>query len=193
MFDPEAPPKPDPQEQDFLARMSHELRTPLTAIQGYAELLLEGKPASHEDVPDLQAILRATHRLQAFVDAVLDLNQLRTGRFQLRLERFEIRDLIAEVERAVQDQATKNKTRIVIDVKPLEVKTDRRMLRQILFNLVDNAVRFTVRGQVAVHARALDDDRFGILVRDDGIGMTAAQVEASTTAFWQADASSTRR
>lgn len=189
MSDASAP----PQEQDFLSRMSHELRTPLNAIKGYAELLLEDKASDHPDSPDLQGILRSTHRLLAFVDAVLDLNQIQSGRTSLDRTRFSVTELVEEVQLAVTDEATRNDNQLSSKVEELTVHNDRRLLRQILFNLLHNAARFTYQGTVALRIRSLPGHRMEIVVADNGIGMTRRQVEAATEPFWQADSGTTRR
>jgi signal transduction histidine kinase len=174
--------------------MSHELRTPLNAIQGYADLLLEGRAENDPDRHDLEAILRATKHLLGLVESVLDLNQLQTGRFDIRIATVDVVEVLGEIADAVSEQAQRNKTTVVVDVEDgLTVRSDLRMLRQIVFNLAHNACRFTFRGQVRIAAHTLDATDFAIVVSDDGIGMTAAQVQAATEPFWQADASTTRR
>ncbi len=183
---------PTPQEEDFLARMSHELRTPLNAIQGYAELLAEDKGAEHPDWDALQGIRRATRRLVALVESVLDLNQLRTGRFQIYPQPVRLSTLVADVHEAIRDQAARSGATIHVEVDDLEVVTDLRMVRQILFNLADNAARFTHRN-VTLRAGPSGPAGFRLQVEDDGIGMTEAQIRASTQPFWQADVSTTRR
>lgn len=184
---------PTPQERDFLARMSHELRTPLNAIAGYAELLVEDKPADDPDLEPLQGIQRASRRLLALVESVLDLNQLQTGRFEVDIRPFAIADVVAEVLEAVRDQADRSGTELHAEVADLEMRSDLRMVRQILFNLVDNAARFTREGNVWVEVGRAGAFALRIVVRDDGIGMTPAQVQAATRPFWQADATTTRR
>ncbi len=185
---------PTRQERDFLARMSHELRTPLNAIQGYADLLLEDKDGDHPDRHDLEAIVRATKHLLGLVESVLDLNQLQSGRFDIRPRDIDLQDLLSEIADAVSDQAQRNKTSVRVSVEPgLVVRSDLRMLRQIVFNLAHNACRFTFKGSVRISANTLDASEFAIIVADDGIGMTEAQVRAATEAFWQGDSSTTRR
>lgn len=186
-------PGPTEQEQDFLARMSHELRTPLNAIQGYTDLLAEDKPPDDPDQPALRGIQRATRRLVALVEAVLDLNQLRTGNFQVAPRTFALAGILHDVARAVQESAQRNGTTVEVAVDQTQVHTDLRMLRQVVFNLADNAVRFAPGGTVVLLARAVDATWFEIVVSDDGIGMTPAQVAAAARPFWQADTSTTRR
>ena len=174
--------------------MSHELRTPLNAIQGYADLLLEDKAADHPDRHDLEAIVRATRNLLGLVESVLDLNQLQTGRFDIRLQDLDVADVLHDIAEAVSEQAKRNRTQVLVNVElGLVIRSDLRMLRQIVFNLAHNACRFTIHGHVRISAHGLDEDEIAIIVADDGIGMTEAQVRAATTAFWQADASTTRR
>ncbi|MCA9573062.1 MAG: HAMP domain-containing histidine kinase [Myxococcales bacterium] len=181
------------QEQDLLARMSHELRTPLNAIQGYTEMLAEDKEPDHPDQHALRAIQGATRRLLALVESVLDLNQLRTGRFQIEPRPFRLAEVVEQVRQAVAEQAERSGTAVRVDVADLEVTTDLRMVRQILFNLADNAARFTHGGNVTLRVGPSGPGGFMLVVEDDGIGMTPAQIEAATRPFWQADASTTRR
>ncbi|MEZ4319865.1 MAG: HAMP domain-containing sensor histidine kinase [Myxococcota bacterium] len=187
-------PGPTPQEEDFLARMSHELRTPLNAIQGYTDLLLEDKASDHPDVHELTSIRRATRHLLALVESVLDLSQLRAGRFIVEPRDLDLGGLATDVVEAVGDQAARSKTRVTVDVENgLTVRSDPRMVRQILFNLAHNACRFTFKGRVHISIQSLDADVFEMVVKDDGIGMTEAQTEAATRAFWQAEQGTTRR
>jgi signal transduction histidine kinase len=187
------PDGPTEQEQDFLARMSHELRTPLNVIQGYADMLSEEKPEDDPDQPALAGIQRATRRLLALVESVLDLNQLRTGRFEVEPRTFALVGVVHDVVRSVADRAARNRNELVIEVpNDLRLHADLRMVRQILFNLADNAARFTHGGTVTIRATEPDDAHVAIEVVDDGIGMTPAQIAAAAQPFWQADTSTTR-
>ena len=185
--------EPTLQEQDFLARMSHELRTPLNAIQGYTDLLLEGKGTQHPDHHDLASIRRATHRLLAMVESVLDLSQLQKGQFEICVRQVDVRPLMDGVVQAISDRAESNGTVVRLDVEPLTIETDPRMFRQIIYNLADNAAKFTHKGRVLLRLQVVDQHWFRLVVSDNGRGMTNSQLATCMNPFWQADSSPTRQ
>lgn len=166
----------------FMARISHELRTPLNAIIGYCELLLED--ARGTQAQDLRRIRTSGRHLLGLVDSVLDLSQLEAGDFDVRPGPVLVHELVAQVAEAAGVLAEENRTRLLIDAPESlgTVVLDPRMLRQILFNLVTSACRFTVEGTVRVRAeRQLQG--LVLTVEDDGIGMTPRQVEQAFTPF----------
>ena len=179
----------------FLANMSHELRTPLHAIIGYSEVLEDEAAGRGDDElkADLSKIRSAGKHLLDVINNVLDLSKLEAKRTELYLETFVGGDLVAEVVSTVKPLAAKRGNQLELtghDALGL-VHADVTKLRQVLFNLLSNACKFTENGSVLVHCeRSADEVR--IAVRDTGIGMTPEQQGRLFQAFTQADASTTR-
>ncbi|MBX3751707.1 MAG: HAMP domain-containing protein [Opitutaceae bacterium] len=179
----------------FLAKMSHELRTPMNAIIGYSEILLEdaedgGDTATAED---LKKILSAARHLLGLINDVLDLSKIEAGRMDLYVEKFDPAVMIGEVATTIQPLIDKNHNRLVIDCGDNlgHISADLTKLRQVLFNLLSNASKFTTQGTITLAVRRLTDgaDRFEFKVTDTGIGMTPEQLGKLFEAFAQAEAS----
>ena len=184
----------------FLASMSHELRTPLNAVIMYSELLQEESEdrGLADFVPDLEKIRLGGKHLLALVNGVLDLSKIESGKMDLFLETFDVAKMVEEVVGTVQPLVDKKSN--TLDVRcPAELgemHADLTKVRQILFNLVSNACKFTAKGTITLEAaRGAEDGRdWGTFsVRDTGIGMTPEQVAKLFQPFTQADASTTRQ
>jgi signal transduction histidine kinase len=184
-------------KQQFVANMSHELRTPLNSVLGNAELLqrYDAEPEERQEI--IEAIVRNSQSLRRLTEDVLDLAKVDAGRLQIVVSGVSPRDLLAEVVQLFKAQAAEKGLALKLDVNPsvpAEVQTDPERLRQILINLVGNAVKFTDRGQVAVMTAPAETGRYlEIRIADTGIGI-AADVQARLfQPFYQADMSTTRR
>jgi signal transduction histidine kinase/DNA-binding response OmpR family regulator/uncharacterized protein YigA (DUF484 family) len=183
----------------FLASMSHELRTPLNAIIGYSEMLQEEAADDGRDsyVPDLQKIHTAGRHLLALINDILDLSKIEAGKTDLYLERFEIRELVAEVAATVRPLVERNGNRLETAVADgLDAMTaDVTKIRQVLLNLLSNASKFTEDGRIvlAVEPDVGDPTQVVLRVTDEGIGMTEEQLGRIFSAFSQAEASTTRQ
>jgi signal transduction histidine kinase/DNA-binding NarL/FixJ family response regulator len=184
----------------FLANMSHELRTPLNAIIGYSEMLEEEaqESATVETVQDLQKIKSAGKHLLALINDVLDLSKIEAGKMSLHLETFEVSGMIEEIVTTLQPAIAKNsntlRVRLADDVGLM--RADITKVRQILFNLLSNACKFTDHGTISVDVdqsteEGLDWLRFR--VTDTGIGISAKQKENLFQEFAQADTSIARK
>jgi PAS domain S-box-containing protein len=184
----------------FLANMSHELRTPLNAVIGITEMLLEDAEKSGPDdlIEPLQRITRAGKHLLNLINEILDLAKIEAGRIGLRVETFDLASLIDEVTATVRPLADANRNRLVVRC-PDDIGTMRAdpvRVRQIVFNLLSNASKFTENGEITL---ALARERVGVrdwlrlTVRDTGIGMTPEQMDKVFLEFSQADSSTTRR
>lgn len=176
----------------FLSNMSHEIRSPLTSIIGFAELI-EKQEADPEKQQFAQAITASSDHLLTIVNDILDFSKLDAGKLQLSREPFSLKKVIGEVVFAFSMAAT-NKgiqliSRIEID-EELMVLGDAYRLKQILFNLVSNAVKFTENGRVELAAslpiRNAKDLELQISVRDTGIGIPADQIGLVFEEFAQA-------
>jgi PAS domain S-box-containing protein len=187
-------------KSQFLANMSHELRTPLNAVIMYSELLQEeaADRGVESFIPDLDKIRAGGKHLLALVNGVLDLSKIEAGKMDLFLETFEVPTMIRDVLSTVDPMIGKKANKLTIDC-PADLgamHADLTKVRQILFNLLSNASKFTEKGIIEMHVRRTDTDGQSTIifeVRDTGIGMTAAQIDKLFQPFTQADESTTRR
>ncbi|MBS0203523.1 MAG: response regulator [Planctomycetes bacterium] len=184
----------------FLANMSHEIRTPLTAILGFAENLLDGGGTAEERTTATQTILRNGHHLLQLINDILDLSKIEAGRLDVEHLRFSPGDVVNEVMSALQVRADSRQVDLQLKYDgriPAMIYSDPTRLRQILMNLVGNAIKFTEHGCVIVRLQTLNADSPSPLlqcdVSDTGIGMTDDQIERLFTPFTQADGSMARR
>ncbi|HUH12146.1 MAG TPA: ATP-binding protein [Longimicrobiales bacterium] len=179
----------------FLAVMSHELRTPLTAIVGYSELLESHQAGALSDVQQshVERIKAATWHLVGIVDEVLTHARTEAGREEVRVEPMDGGRLVAEVSSLFEESAASAgiALRVRVPPEPIPLETDAGKLRQILVNLVGNAVKFTERGEVEVTA-ASPDGLFVVTVRDTGVGIAPEDHERIFQPFTQADNGTTR-
>jgi signal transduction histidine kinase len=155
--------------------MSHELRTPLNAVIGFSEVLedrlfgdLNAKQAEY--VADIRTSGR---HLLTLINDILDLSKIEAGRMELRVDRFVLSDVLQHLLALLRDRAIRQGISLSLEVDPSagEIEADERMLKQVLFNLLSNSLKFTGRGgHVNVSARNAGDDVV-VTVRDDGIGI----------------------
>ena len=187
-------------KSDFLASMSHELRTPLNAIIGYSEMLMEeAEDRDRRDfIPDLQKIRASGKHLLALITDILDLSKIEAGRMELSHETFDIAGLIEEVASTVQPMIDKNTNVLTIN-RPGNLGSmyaDITRVRQILFNLLSNACKFTEMGSITLDAareKADSAERLSLSVRDTGIGLTGEQMARLFQPFSQADIRTARK
>ena len=184
----------------FLANMSHELRTPLNAIIGYSEMLEEETRDSGkiENAQDLKKIQSAGKHLLSLINDVLDLSKIEAGKMGLHLETFDVSQVIEEMVTTLQPAAAKNANSIHVHLaKNVSVmKADITKVRQILFNLLSNACKFTDHGTISVNVEQIkveDRDWIQFQVHDTGIGISAKQKGNLFQEFAQADASIARK
>lgn len=180
---------------DFLATMSHEIRTPLTAILGTVELLGHSalKPRQQEQ---LDTIDQAGEALLALIDDALDLSRIEAGRLELTERPFDLEALLDGIVLLFGGRAHAAGLQLHVVVGadvPGKTHGDPDRLRQVLFNLVGNALKFTDEGHVRIDVRRAGGDRVTIEVADTGPGVPASFVPEAFHAFTQADPSSTRR
>lgn len=188
-------------KSDFLANMSHELRTPLNAIIGYSEILQEdaqeiGQPVF---VSDLNKIHNAGKHLLQLINDILDLSKIEAGKMDLFIEEFEIENLINDVKTIICPLVEKNQNQFEIQSNLFykTMRSDVTKLKQILFNLISNAAKFTRNGLITLTVKNYVTDnaqvRIVFLVSDTGIGLTPEQIGKLFENFTQADASTTRK
>jgi len=186
-------------KSQFVAHISHEFRTPLSAILGYTELLIEDLEFAQEgdelDLTmtrqDVTNIREAGHHLLALIGELLDLAKIESGKLELVLEQFSASVLIDELGQTMRPLVEASQ-RLELHVEPgiEDLRTDRIKLRQVLINLVGNALKFTPEGTVRVHVMSLPHEegpRVCFEVRDDGVGMTEEAQQRVFGAFEQAE------
>ncbi len=179
----------------FLANMSHELRTPLNAIIGYSELLLEEtSDRDKQTLKDLERISSAGKHLLNLINDVLDISKIEAGKMQLMPEVFDVKPMINETASMVSPMVKNNNNHFTYQINDpsLTMCSDVTRVKQILFNLISNACKFTRNGDIHLE---VDVDRYNMVnfkVIDTGIGIDEAQVERLFTEFVQADDSTTR-
>jgi len=190
-------------KSEFLANMSHEIRTPMTAILGFADVLLEEedlRSAHPERFHALQTIKRNGEYLLQLINDILDLSKIEAGKFELERSYFSLTELLVDIGSLMRVRAKAKNIPLEIEFVgpiPERIRTDPIRLRQILINLIGNAIKFTEVGSVRVitHLVGKDKDRplLQIDVIDTGIGMTKEQIEKLFQTFTQADSSTTRK
>jgi signal transduction histidine kinase/CheY-like chemotaxis protein/putative methionine-R-sulfoxide reductase with GAF domain len=187
-------------KSQFLANMSHELRTPLNAVIGIAEML-------HEDAEDdgldefiepLDRINNAGKHLLNLINEILDLSKIEAGKIEMLSEDFEVKSMLDEVSTMVQPLAQKNANTLTVDCADDvgQMHADSTRVRQIVFNLLSNACKFTENGTVTVTVRCeatAQGDCLSFAVADTGIGISEEQMARLFQEFSQADASTTRK
>ena len=188
-------------KSEFLANMSHEVRTPMTAILGYADLLLDPEQSESDRHNAVNVIRRNGSHLLAVVNDILDLSKIEAGEMKVEQIQCSPCHVLAEVTSIIRVRAKEAGLHFEMKVEgliPQTIRTDPTRLRQILINLLGNAVKFTEAGWVRLVAK-MDDSpasanphmRFEVI--DTGIGMTKEQVGKLFQPFVQADSSTTRR
>jgi protein-histidine pros-kinase len=182
----------------FLASMSHELRTPLNGIIGFAEFLSDGKPGALNDKQKeyLGDILNSGRHLLHLINDMLDLVKIEAGRNELALDRFSIRDAINEVCTGVHPLAVSKGIEVTVSVGDRIgfVTLDQQRFKQILYNLLSNALKFTDdNGHVRIEVTLIAGERFRLTVSDDGIGIRAEDIGRLFTEFEQLDTGTARR
>jgi signal transduction histidine kinase len=184
-------------KSQFLANMSHEFRTPLNAMLGYTSMLLQGVAGTIE-----QPVRRQLGRIESngrhlltIINEILDISRIEAGRMPLQVSRFAVPELISEVKAELEPIIMRSKLTVTLDI-PKDLKpvvTDRQKVKQIVLNLLSNALKFTHQGGVTISARRNGRDRALILsVADSGIGIAPADQERIFEDFRQLDNSPTR-
>jgi ammonium transporter len=179
----------------FLASMSHELRTPLNAVIGFTRLVsrnAEGLP--DRQVDNLSKILVSAEHLLSLIDDILDLSRVEAGQVSLDVAETQIADVLQEVSDSLEPLIDRPGVRLSVEAAPglPPVVTDRDKVRQILLNLVSNAIKYTDEGSISVRADAVDG-RLRVGVSDTGVGIPADELDTIFEEFQRADTTSARR
>ena len=187
-------------KSEFLANVSHEIRTPLTAIVGFAENLLNPELAADDQALAVQTIRRNGEHLLEVVSDLSDLSRMEAGRLEVERTPCSIVQLVAEVASLMRVRAEAKRLELRVEYRsqvPENILSDAARLRQILVNLIGNAVKFTSRGTIRVavqmNNRQADSAELRIDVIDTGLGMTPQQIAGLFQPIAQADSSTTRQ
>lgn len=184
----------------FLANMSHEIRTPLASIMGFAEVLKEKTLSEKDKDRFLDMIIKNGSSLSRIIDDILDLSKVESGHLEVESAETAFDHLLFEVMAMFRDHAKSKNIYLNLNLDsqvPTRIKSDPTRVRQILINLICNAIKFTKDGgvQIDIHSEMLtvDQCKFQIHITDTGIGLTADQSERLFRPFTQADNSTTRK
>jgi PAS domain S-box-containing protein len=186
----------------FLANMSHEIRTPLAVIRGFAEMLSRERSYAEPQSTWLENILHATQQLELLVSDILDISKVEVGKLGIEKSQVALSDILSEVRSILQLKAAEKGIQLDFVLEkdvPSTINTDPLRLKQILINIIGNAVKFTERGWVKVTVTLEQDPdstlppRLTFVVADSGIGISQQQGEKLFQSFTQADSSISRK
>jgi signal transduction histidine kinase len=186
-------------KSQFLATVTHELRTPLHSIISYGALILEGfveGELTAEQEEHIQFIVRRAEDLSRLVDDMLDLSKIEADRLEVKVEPLELESSLAEAVDQLKPMANTKGLQLTLEVEDTlpKVLADSQRMRQVVINMVSNALKFTEKGGVTIRCAQLERyDMLRISVCDTGIGISPAALEYIFEAFRQADGSTTRR
>ncbi|AZZ36065.1 hypothetical protein CIK05_04420 [Bdellovibrio sp. qaytius] len=184
----------------FLANMSHEIRTPLASIMGFAEVLKENTLSEIDKARFLENIIKNGSSLSRIIDDILDLSKVESGHLEVENIEVAFDQLLFEVLSMFRERAKSKNIYLNLNLSsqvPTRIKSDPTRVRQILINLISNAMKFTKDGgiQIDVHSDCISSsfNKFQIQIRDTGIGLTPDQAKRLFRPFTQADNSTTRK
>lgn len=186
-------------KSQFLANMSHELRTPMNGLLGMAEIL-KGTPLNDEQKDYLNTVISSGEAMLALINDILDLSKIEAGHIQLDCAEVQLSNMLKDIEQTVYPTVTKKgldfRLLIAPDV-PARIFTDPVRLRQVILNLVGNAVKFTLRGTVSVEVKLLSTQEnqanIQFTVCDTGVGMSPDTLKKIFAPFVQGDSSMTKK
>lgn len=187
-------------KSEFLANMSHEIRTPMNGVLGMAQLLALGD-LNPTQKGQLDIIVRSGDALMTVINDILDFSKIQAGQLEFLEEPFDLRETVDDVMALLSHTAKEKKLELIFDLPmhtPTRLIGDRGRLRQVLINLVGNALKFTMNGHVCLSIRPIEDERTGEIalqfhVQDTGIGIAPEKQQSIFNKFEQADNTTTRR
>lgn len=184
-------------KSSFLANMSHELRTPLNSILGFSDVMLEelDGPLTENMQNDLGLIQKNGQHLLHLINDVLDMAKIESGKMNLNIEAFNLQEIIEEVTSITSPMASERNLALFIERDSdheVKINADKIRIRQVMINLINNAIKFTEQGKISIRA-AREDNHVLISVKDTGIGIPHDHLEAVFQEFTQVDTSTTRK
>jgi len=182
----------------FLANMSHELRTPLNSILGFTDVMLEGLDGDLTEYMDndLRLIQKNGQHLLHLINDVLDMAKIESGRMNLHPEKFKVQDIFDDVRSLTSSLADARNDDLIVEEDSdheVEIYADNTRIKQVMINLVNNAIKFTSDGRVSMRVAKMNGARVLITVKDTGLGIPADHLEAIFQEFSQVDTSTTRK
>lgn len=184
-------------KSSFLANMSHELRTPLNSILGFADVMLEGLdgPLTDNMNNDLGLIQKNGQHLLHLINDVLDMAKIDSGKMNFNIEKFNVHELLTDVASITSPLANEKSLALIVEPdsdRELEINADKIRLRQVMINLVNNAMKFTEKGRISIRV-IRENKNVLISVKDTGIGISKDNLEAVFQEFTQLDTTTTRK
>lgn len=179
----------------FLANMSHEIRTPIGAIMGFIDLILEKDAPEETSLHYMSIVKRNSEQLLRLIDDILDLSKVEAGKLTIEHFQFRLPDFLADICSVMELKASEKGIRFHLSFTtpiPDQIRTDSTRLRQIISNVVGNAIKFSDKGAVGVSV-SFDNSKLEFRVKDDGIGLTNEQQSRLFHPFTQGDSSTTRK
>ena len=183
-------------KSEFLATMSHELRTPLNSIIGFVGIILKGLAGeiNEEQKKQLSLVYGSAKHLLNLINDILDLSRIESGKMEISVTRFKIEEVVSKVAQTLSPMISQKGLRLVTKITDEipEIYSDRKKVLQILLNLVNNAVKFTNKGEVKIDV-TVDNHNLEVSVSDTGIGIKRENMEHLFEAFRQIDGRAQRR
>ncbi|MFW5663761.1 MAG: PAS domain S-box protein [bacterium] len=184
-------------QSEFLSLMSHEIRTPLNAVVSLTDLMLH-EELSKDQRENLGTVKISARHLLGLIDDILDYNKIESGNIQFETEDFNIRQLVDQIIKALIIKAKERNNKLIAEVEenvPRILRSDTLRLKQILINLISNAIKFTQDGQITLKVEKQEGNNHNIrfLVKDSGIGISANRLDAIFEKFTQEESSTTRK
>jgi signal transduction histidine kinase len=181
----------------FLASMSHELRTPLNSIIGFTGVLLMGMAGELNEVQkkQLNQVKSSANHLLGLINDILDLSKIEAGKVEVSIEEFGLDDIVNEVAETFSPAVSEKGLKLLSEVpEGITLLSDKRRVKQVLMNLVSNAVKFTDKGEIKIEGKILEDGKkLEISVTDTGIGIKKEEMNKLFKPFQQIDMSSSKR
>lgn len=177
----------------FLASMSHELRTPLASILGYTELMMLGYSGDITDVQNkqLNSVYNSAQHLLNLINGILDISKIEAGKFEIYPQDFNLNNLIIEILEALTPKTSQKSLELETDLTDnITIISDEGRMKQVLYNLIGNAVKFTPKnGKIFIKTRLIDDEYIKINIIDNGIGISEEGINKLFKPFQQVDPS----